>query len=107
MMIKAVFFTVASGDLVGFRITGHSGYADSGSDIVCAAVSSAAYLTANTVTEVLNISAEVEAEDGNMLFRIFSKDAMACRDFFAGLKLHLLSLEEQYPDYIQVNYTEV
>ena len=65
-MIQVSFLTLKSGELVGFWIQGHSGYAEEGSDIVCAAVSSAAYMTANTILEVLGISADVTAEDGDM-----------------------------------------
>ena len=34
-----------------------------GTDIVCAAVSSAAFLIANTVTEVMHLSAQILVED--------------------------------------------
>ncbi|HHZ05400.1 MAG TPA: ribosomal-processing cysteine protease Prp [Clostridiales bacterium] len=107
-MIKVNFFTKADGNITGFRVSGHSDYAKAGDDdIVCAAVSSAAYMTVNTVTDVLHITAEIEAEDGNMYFRVFSKDAAACRDILGGFKLHMLQLTEQYPTDINVNYTEV
>lgn len=106
-MIEVNFFTLAKGELVGFRLSGHSGYAQSGSDIVCAAVSSAGFMTANTVTDVIKVSAETEAEDGNLMLRVFQKDAVACRDILQGFKLHMLLLEEQYPDYLIVKTTEV
>lgn len=50
-MICADFFRNEHDRLVGFRITGHAGYADYGEDVCCASVSSAVMLTANTVTE--------------------------------------------------------
>ena len=108
-MTKVNLLTLANGDLVGFRITGHSGYAESGSDIVCSAISSAAYMTANTVTEIIKVSAEIDVNesDGGMLLRVFQKDATACRDILQGFKLHMLALEEQYSDYMIVNNTEV
>ncbi|MEE0857877.1 MAG: ribosomal-processing cysteine protease Prp [Acutalibacteraceae bacterium] len=106
-MIEISLFTLAEGDLVGFRLKGHSGYAESGSDIVCSAVTSAALMTANTVTEILKVPAEAEAEEGNIMLRVFSKDAVTCRDVLQGFKLHMLLLEEQYSDYIVVNNTEV
>ena len=108
-MTKVNLFTLANGDLVGFRITGHSGFAESGSDIVCSAISSAAYMTANTVTEVIKVLAEIDVNeaDGGMLLRVFQKDATACRDILQGFKLHMLALEEQYSDYMIVNNTEV
>ena len=54
-MIKAEFHT-ASGMINGFVVSGHSGYSGSGSDIVCAAVSSAVLMAANTLTDVMGIS---------------------------------------------------
>lgn len=108
-MTKVNLLTLANGDLVGFRITDHSGFAESGSDIVCSAISSAAYMTANTVTEIIKVSAEIDVNesDGGMLLRVFQKDATACRDILQGFKLHMLALEEQYSDYMIVNNTEV
>ncbi len=106
-MIKAEFFTTASGELLGFSMKGHSGSAQAGYDIVCAAVSSAAYMTVNTVTDVLNVDARVVVDDGFLRIRVQEKDARSCRSIFAGFKLHMLGLEEQYPNNIEVSYTEV
>lgn len=106
-MIEASLYTTAKGELVGFHLTGHSGYAEIGSDIVCAAVSSAAYMTANTITDIIKVSAEVEVADGDIMLRVFSKDAVACRDILQGFKLHMLQLEEQYSEYVIVKTTEV
>ena len=55
------------------QINGHSGSAASGEDIVCAAVSSAAYLTANTITEILHADASVFVDDGEMALRLPSE----------------------------------
>ena len=107
-MIRTKFFTDADGKLLGFSITGHSGMAEEGSDILCAAVSSAAYMTANTVLEILRITpVTLRVDDGDMLFRVTERDARDCKDLFSGFKLHLLGLEEQYPEYLRVRYTEV
>ena len=43
-MTKIEFFN-HDGRINGFAVSGHSGYAEEGSDIVCAAVSSAVKLT--------------------------------------------------------------
>ena len=64
-------------------------------------------MTANTVTEIMKISAETQADEGNIMLRIFSEDAALCRDVLQGFRLHMLLLEEQYPDYIIVKTTEV
>lgn len=94
--------------MIGFHIHGHAGAGTAGEDIVCASVSSAAYMTANTITEILRVNASVAVdEDGEMFLRIPKRDIAVCRDLLAGFKLHLLALEEQYPKNIFVNYTEV
>jgi len=108
-MITVGILTVASGELVGFSINDHAGYGDAGNDIVCAAVSSAAYLIANTITDVMHLHAtiRVDEENADMLLKIEEKDAIRCRDLLTGFKLHIVGLEEQYPENIQVSYLEV
>ena len=89
------------------QASGHAGYAEKGSDIVCAAVSSAAYMTVNTVTDILHVDARIAVDDGFLRIRVNEKDARSCRSIFAGFKLHMTGLEEQYPKNIKVCYTEV
>lgn len=94
--------------LIGFEISGHANYAESGNDIVCAAVSSAAYMVANTITDVIKAEADVCVNNsGKMFLQISEKDISSCFDVLLGFKLHVLSLEKQYPNNIIVNYTEV
>lgn len=106
-MIRAEFFTFPGGEQAGFRIRGHSDAGAAGTDIVCAAVSSAAYLTANTVTDVIGAKAEVRAEDGFLECRILPRDAEACAPALKGLRLHLSALGQQYPETIDIIDTEV
>ena len=108
-MISAKFFVLESGTIVGFEILGHSGYSESGKDIVCSAVSSAAYMTVNTITDVMGIPADVNINEsiGYMKILISTKDALLCKDILNGFKSHLLFLEEIYSKNINVNYTEV
>lgn len=107
-MIRADFLTDPGGSLQGFHIQGHAGCGEAGFDIVCAAVSSAAYLTANTITDVLFITPlSLRVEDGDMMFRLEARDGGKAQVPLLGLKLHLIGLEEQYPDAIRVSYIEV
>lgn len=106
-MILVRFLSEATGNIVGFIMEGHADYASPGEDVVCAAVSSAAYMAANTITEIIKADTEVAVQDGMMFVRVAADDANRCRELFAGLKLHLIGLEEQYPNRIQVNYMEV
>ena len=100
-MVKASFCIRENS--VSFTVEGHSGYAEEGSDIVCAAVSSAAIMTVNTVTEILGEKGKVKVKDGFLQFEASGKPA---RDMIMGLKLHLEGLSEEYPDYVTVT-TEV
>lgn len=98
-MIKAEFFK--KGDsLTGFKITGHSGFAHEGEDVVCAAVSSAAYMAANTITDVIGDSAEIEVKDGYL--SLVSDGHGETQIILKGLKLHLSALAEDYPNYIKI-----
>ena len=91
----------------GFCITGHAGAGSAGEDVVCAAVSSAAYLTANTVTDILHVPAQVHVQEGRMELRLPQEAVALCQTALAGLQLHLQALQEQYPKRIQLMNTEV
>ncbi len=106
-MIYVTFFK-SDYELIGFEVTGHSDYSEKGTDIVCSAVSSAAFMTANTITDVLNLKTTIDySDDGYIKLMLCVADAKACKVVMQGLKLHLCSLEEQYKNYIQVKISEV
>lgn len=105
-MITVEFF----GDkpIYGFHITGHSDANPDGPEVICAGVSSAAYMTANTITEVIGLNPELVVKDGDMLLKLKTEqEAIRCGEILQGLRLHLSSLEEQYPKYIKLTYSEV
>lgn len=99
-MIKVNFFT-SDNAIESFEISGHSGSAQAGSDIICSAVSSAAYMAANTITEIIGCEADADVSDGFMSFRVKSKLSDA-QQILEGLKLHLNALAADYPDNIKV-----
>lgn len=104
-MIK-INFTKCDDLITGFECKGHSNSAPSGEDIVCAFVSSACFMTANTVTEILNLNADAAETDGYMRLEIKESPSKA-QDILNGLILHLTELEKDYPDNIKVNISEV
>lgn len=107
-MINIDFLVLNTGDLIGFEIKGHSGLAENGQDILCAAVSSAAYMTVNTISDVIKVNSDIKVDDKGFLSLIINdSDCLSCRDILLGFKIHMLALEEQYPGNITVNYTEV
>lgn len=105
-MIKAEVF--GASQIRGFHITGHSDFSEEGSDIVCAAVSSVAYMTANTLTEIIGADPEIKVSDGDMYLKINTDDDIRiAQSILRGFVLHLNALSEQYEKYIKVSITEV
>lgn len=101
-MTTITFFT-DNDQLSGFNMQGHSGFAEEGEDIVCAALSSAAFMTANTITEILNIKPEVLiVDDGVMELQLNSKDYVEARTILQGFRLHITALCEQYGKFIKI-----
>lgn len=99
-------FTKANGLITGFECKGHSMSAEAGQDIVCAFVSSACFMTANTVTEIMGLNAEASATDGYMRLEIKDEPNRA-QDILNGMLLHLTELEKDYPENIKTTTTEV
>ncbi len=104
-MVKVTFLT-ANGLIRGFHISGHALAGASGKDIVCAAVSSAAYLTANTVTDVMDIEAGVQVDEkaGTMRLELTEEQAERAKEIIKGLELHLRGLEKIHGNHIKVIY---
>ena len=100
-MIRAEF-NIRKGS---FTIDGHSGSAEAGQDIVCAAVSSAAYMAVNTVTEILGEEVKADVRDGYMKIALCG-ESKAATDILRGLELHISELSKDYPDFIKI-ITEV
>ena len=106
-MITASFQTEGR-KLTGFRIEGHSGLAEAGEDILCAAVTSAVRLTECAINDVLGLEAGVKVKPEKALISLKlpgglneSNDSL-CQTLLTGLMLHLSQLHEEYPDNIIV-----
>ena len=93
--------------LVGFDIKGHStaGEEDENGRIICSAISSAAYMAANTITEIIGAKADITISDGEMKLKV-KNEFEGCLPILSGFMLHIEELSKQYPDYIVLT-TEV
>ena len=103
-MTKVVFLA-DKGHINGFKISGHSSTdcEDQEGKIVCSAVSSAAYMAANTVTEIIGAKAKATAADGAMHFEV-CEECDKCLAVLKGFELHMTELSKQYPQNIKVIY---
>ena len=92
-----------SGDtIVSFELSGHSGAGESGTDIVCSAVSSAVYMAANTIIEIMKISPETVVRNGYLKLEMNLSDARKSKVITDGLYLHLSELQSQYPNNLKL-----
>lgn len=90
--------------MAGFDMRGHAQAGSYGSDTVCAAVSSAAYLAANTLTDVIGVPCKVTVSDGAMRLVVPGSRRQECSAVLRGLELHLRALAKQFPQNIRVIY---
>ena len=101
--MTSVKFLADKNGLYGFEISGHSSKSsdDTNGKIVCSAVSSAAYMAANTITEIIGDKAEAEVSDAKMNFYVLTPSDNA-KQVLKGLELHLTELSEQYSNNIEI-----
>ena len=94
------------GRINGFSVSGHSGYAEEGSDIVCAAVSSAVQFAECTINDVLGNHANVKMNQDEPRVTLTLPAACDAEDAgqagLTGFMLTMCSLRDDYPDYIEV-----
>ena len=64
------FYRRSDGTLTGYRAEGHAGYAESGSDIVCAAVSALTQSTMNGLRSVLKAPVMYEVDDQSAFLEV-------------------------------------
>ena len=106
-MTTITFFTEGS-RIIGFDAAGHSGYAEAGADIVCAAVTSAVRVTECTLNDVMGLSASVHTDGKKARIALRLPGGLsvatenAAQALLTGLMVYLSQLQEEYPDHIEV-----
>ena len=106
--MTTVTFRMEGGRITGFDAVGHSGYGSAGTDIVCAAVTSAVRLVESTVNDVLGLAASVKVreQDAAILFRLPGglepTTESTCQSLLTGLMVYLTQLHDEYPENIEV-----
>ena len=104
-MTRCEFYT-ENDRITGFSVSGHSGYAEVGSDIVCAAASAVVTMAEATINDVCGAKAKVRVKDEQA--RITLTLPASCDEedtvqaVLAGMMITLCSLRDDYPDFIEV-----
>lgn len=106
--MTTVAFHVEGDRITGFDARGHSGYAQAGADIVCAAVTSAVRLVEATVNDVLGLAASVKVREKDASISLRLPGGLGptaestCQALLTGLMVYFTELHDEYPENIEV-----
>lgn len=110
VMIKITIYKNQEEEYVGFKCIGHAGYAQSGQDIVCSAVSTLVLNTVNSIEKFTydKFKLETNEEDGLiecMFHSELSAEAVLLMD---SMILGLQSIQDEYNnEYLKLVFKEV
>ena len=114
-MTEITFFK-RNGVYYGFKESGHAGYADAGSDIVCSAISAMTMLIVNTieVSYATDVEYTIDEDTADITVKvpsIIEKNAdeqirFAVGGLIQGYFIQLMDMLEDYYDYLSVEETE-
>lgn len=102
-MTKIVIYKSKS-HIVGFEISGHTGYAEEGSDIVCSAVSSMSQMVVVGIKDVLKLNAFVEISDGYLKLKLSQNDVgNECAEvLLKAFEKSLKEIVKEYGNYVKM-----
>lgn len=93
------------GSIVEVRVSGHTGYADAGEDIVCAGVSALAVTALIGMTRVARHPHEGKATAGRMYCKVLPggtpDSAARAQAILETVVLGLQDIAKDYPDYVR------
>ena len=106
------FLKRSDGALLGYRANGHSGYAEAGADIVCAAISALTQTTLNGLKNVLKAPVMFDQDDdGAFIEAILTPEASEDQLRQAQLLLVTLleglqAIQREYPRNLRIIFKE-
>ena len=94
------------GRITGFSVSGHSGYAEAGQDIVCAAISAVVTMAEATINDVCGAKAKVRVKEEQARITLTlptsCDEEEAVQAVLSGMMLTLIGMREDYPDYTEL-----
>ena len=100
-MIRFTAAVDAEGKIKKFTVDGHSGFAQSGEDIVCASVSSTVWLTINGIEKKNLARISYTESDGFVECTISEKYSDGADVLLDSLIMFIIELSGQYKDYVK------
>ena len=101
-------FATDGNRITGFSVEGHSGLAESGEDVLCAAVTSAVRLTECAINDVLGLEAAVKVSDRDASVslklprNLEGETDSVCQTILVAMMVYFVQLQEEYPEHILV-----
>ncbi len=97
-MIKVSIYNNADSKIIGFKCSGHAGFAESGQDIICAAVSALVINTMNSIEHFTSDTFEYKENEkkGQIDFKIVSSLSNESSLLLNSLFLGLQGIQEDY-----------
>lgn len=110
-MTSATFITNHEGKYIGFKIEGHSGFAEPGKDIVCAGISTMAQAAILGVVDIAKVKSIYNIDYQNTKMSLVVTDREAdkmdkAEIFIKTTKAVCESIHDQFPDHVQIHVEE-
>ena len=102
-MIKFSTVKNTDGSIRQFTVSGHSGFAESGEDIVCAAVSSTVWMTINGIEKQKLARLSYEERDGFVDCIVEEKFSDGADVLLNSLAMFIAELSGQYKDFLKLS----
>ncbi len=103
--MTTVKFQRTENKITAFTVSGHSGYAEEGEDIVCASVSSVVWSTVNGLSEIAGLPVEYESRDGFVscsMPQLSPAEREKADLLLESMYAFMQSLSEQYEHFVKV-----
>lgn len=106
--MTTITFESEGARLVGFTAEGHSGLSEAGSDILCAAITSAIRLTECALSDILGLNLALRQVPERALLSLKLPSGLSeeideiCQTLLAATLLHFVQLAEEYSDHLIV-----
>ncbi|MCR5665787.1 MAG: ribosomal-processing cysteine protease Prp [Eubacterium sp.] len=109
-MTKITVYKNNSNQYMGFKLTGHSGFAEEGEDIVCAGISVLAINTVNSIEQLTKqqFTMNDDEQSGDLEVRLASPAQEDTALLIESMILGLTMIRKQYGNnYITLKFEEV
>lgn len=102
-----VSFDKQGGKYCKLTVMGHSGYAEEGSDIVCAAISSMVNLTTAVLEKSgIAFAMNVGSKTPTIIIQLTDTENAFGQNVFEALYSEMIGLSESFTDYVKVTVAE-